>query len=220
MLASAVVNAARDVHPAFDKQSTPDAPALRRVARYQQGILAAIAETKLDRVRVGQEITFPLVSFENGVILNPYIRVHGATVYTTDSPSVAVDVDLVEYPERLDGQIIGFRMPDRIWPPGILGGPAAYITAGVFKPLGAAADWLSVARVVVDLFPVGPDELKPTDALLLPGQPLRACVADLASFMGVRAGVPVPDPTPDRESYLDEVTERRRAKVGQIREVW
>lgn len=220
ILASAVVNAARDIHPAFDKQSTPDAPALRQLARYQQGLLAAIAETKLDRVRVGQTITLPLVSFEQGVKLDPYIRVHGATVYTTDSPTVAIDVELVEYPGRLDGQLLGLRMPERVWPPAILGGPAAYIEAGFLKLLGNAQDWTNVEKIVVDLFPVGPDELKPTDELLLPGQPLRACVADLSNFMAVRAGVKVPDGIADRESYLDEVTERRRAKVGQIREVW
>lgn len=220
VLWSAAINAARDFSPAFDRQSTPDIVALRQGARYQQGLLAAIAETKLDRVHVTQTITLPLVSFALGVPLTPYIRVHGATAYTTDSPEVAVNVELVEYPERLDVNVPGLRMPDRVWPPTWLGQPSAYITGGVLKLLGAADDWSTIARIEVDLFPVGPDVVQLADELVLPGQPLRACVADLAAFMGLRAGVAMPDPTGARESYLDEVTERRRAKVGQIREVW
>lgn len=220
VLWSAAINAARDFSPAFDRQSTPDIVALRQGARYQQGLLAAIAETKLDRVHVVQSIPLPLTRFDQGVELNPYIRVHGATAYTTDAPEIAVDVEIVEYPERLDASVAGLRMPDRLWPPTWLGQPSAYIAAGFFKLLGTATDWISIARIEVDLFPTGPDDVKLTDALVLPGQPLRACVADLAAFMGLRAGVAMPDPSGARESYLDEVTERRRVKVGTIREVW
>lgn len=220
VLWAAAINAARDFSPAFDKQSTPDIVALRQAARYQQGLLAAIAETKLDRVHVTQTITLPLVRFDQGVELNPYIRVHGATAFTTDAPEVPVNVEMVEYPERLDANVAGLRMPDRIWPPTWLGRPSAYIKAGFLTLLGTADDWTTIDRIEVDLFPTGPDEVTLNDALVLPGQPLRACVADLAAFMGLRAGVPMPDPTGARESYLDEVTERRRVKVGTIRETW
>lgn len=220
VLWSAAINAARDFSPAFDRQSTPDIVALRQGARYQQGLLAAIAETKLDRVHAMQTITLPLTRFDQGVQLDPYIRVHGATGYTTDSPAIAINIELIEYPERLDASVGGLRMPDRLWPPTWLGRPSAYVEAGFLKLLGSADDWTTIARIEVDLFPTGPDEVKLAEELMLPGQPLRACVADLAAFMGLRAGIAMPDPTGARESYLDEVTERRRAKVGTIREVW
>lgn len=210
ILASAVLMAARDVHPAFDKQSTPDAPALRHLAQYQQGLLAAIAETKLDRVHVAQSFTMPLVNFDQGVTLNAYIRVHGATATPIDTQVPPFDVELVEYPLRLDDR----KWADWRWK------PRAYIEAGVMKLLGTAEDWNDIASVTVDLFPVGPDDLTMRTPLVLPGQPMRICVADLAAFMAVRAGVSVPDPLGARESYLDEVTERRRAKVGVIRDLW
>lgn len=204
MLAKEAVNAARDVHPKFDKQSTPDPPALRHLAQYQQELLAAIAETKIDAVHEKQQINFPLVDFSAGAVLHPVLRVHGATVHFIDTDRKPENVTLVEFPLRLDECRF----------------PAAYIEAGVFKPLGIADDWEEVSHVVVDCFPLGPDELAPNDDLVLPGSPMRACVASLSAFMAVRAEVSVPDPNRARESYLDEVTQRKRAKVGRIREIW
>lgn len=202
-----VINAARDFHPLFTRQSTPDIVALRRIARYQQSLLTDIARLAADRVHTSQTITVPFADFAAGVVLEPYLRVHGASAAYIDTSRTPRAVELVEYPLRLDG-----IATDNI--------PRAFIQGGKFMPLGIAEDWIAIASVTVDFFPMGPDTVQLGDKLFLPGNPLRACASDVAAFMAQRAGTAPIDYIADRESYLDEVTERRIAKVGVIREVW
>lgn len=206
------INSARDLHPAFDKRSTPDVVALRHLALYQQDLLAKIAETKLDRLHVSQTIPLPLAHFDDGAQIDPYLRVHGGKVLwnTTTFPTLQpAPLEIVEYPLRLDYVLDTSK-------------PAAYIEAGVLKLLGVAQDWTDFATIVLDLFPQGPEVIGIDDQMLLPGSPMRACVASLGLFMGGRAIPPV-TPAVDagaQDSYIDEVTERRRAVVGTIRETW
>lgn len=205
MLARAVIYAARDAHPAFDKQSTPDAVALRRLATLQQGWLAEISRFKRDAVHVAQVIALPLDVFADGVAIDTHLHVHGGSVQFTDSSRRDGDLQLVEYPLRLTTQWA--------WT------PRAYIRARQLFLLDSAELWTDVASVTLDLFPAGPDDLVPTDALVLPGQCQRAGTTALAQFMAGRAGVQVADDGAVN-SYLDEVTDRKRAKVSVIREVY
>lgn len=202
------IDAARDFHPAFSRDSTPDAVALRRLALYQQELLAQIMETRLSAVHETQEVALPLTDFDAGVILNPYLRVHGGSVAYTDSLTRRPKpLRFVEYPLRLDEIVTDDE-------------PKVYLTAGRLHLLGTADDWQDIATMTVDLFPRGPDTLALNDRLVLPGSPLRACAADLAAFMAMRADVTVMDPMPAKMGYLDEVTERRRAHVGVVTEIW
>lgn len=202
------IDTARDVHPAFSHDSTPDAVALRRLALYQQELLAKIVEARLDAVHEEQTIALPLTDFDAGVLLNPYLRVHGGSVTYTDSTVRRPQpLRFVEYPLRLDEIVTDDE-------------PKVYLAAGRLMLLGTVESWQNIASITVDLFPRGPDTLKLNETLVLPGSPLRACAADLAAFMAVRAGVTVTDPQPAQTGYLDEVTERRRAHVGTVRETW
>jgi len=212
LLAADVVNVARDEHPAFDRQSTPDIVALRALARYQQELLGRIYNVKPDAVHVAQEVQLPLEDFAAGIALNDCLQVHGASVYYRSPDYRPEPVMFVDYPHR-------FIRP---------GGPAAYRRADRIFLLGTPADWQDVARIVIDLFPRGPDTLGPKDELVLPGQALAPCVAALAVVMARRVE---PDRRPDlielrdrlseaEERYLDQVTGRRRAVVSVIQDVW
>lgn len=212
LLAGDVVNVARDEHPAFDRQSTPDIVALRALARYQQELLGRIYNAKPDALHVAQEVQLPLEDFAAGIALNDCLQVHGASVYYRSRDYRPEPVMFVDYPHR-------FIRP---------GGPAAYRRADRIFLLGTPADWQDVARVVIDLFPRGPDTLGPKDELVLPGQAMAPCVAALAVAMARRLG---PERRPDlvelrdrlaeaEERYLDQVTGRRRAVVSVIQDVW
>lgn len=205
MLARAVVNSARDAHPAFDKQSTSDAVALRRLASLQQGWLAEISRYKRDAVHAAQVIALPLDVFTDGVAIDTHLHVHGGSVQFTDTNRPDQELALVEYPLRLS----------TLWS----WVPRGYIRARQLFLLDSAELWADVASVTLDLFPAGPDDLAPGDELMLPGQCQRACETALAQFMAGRASVSVPDDGAI-ESYLDEVTDRKRAKVSVIREVY
>lgn len=211
MIPRDVINQARDADSSFDKQSTPDAVALRFLARYQQGLLAEIARWKRDALHSAQTIALPLADFTAGTALNAHLSVHGVTANYTDADRQSVPVRLVEYPLKLD------RYPDD-------DAPTAYIQARSIFLLGEKGDfsvWDDMVSVTVDLFPQGPDTLALDTALILPGSPQRACVDALAGFMAGRAKVRLGfDPSVTHEQYLDEVTERTRAKVTTIREVW
>lgn len=206
MDAAGIINGARDAHPALDKKSTPDHVALRWLAKYQQGLLTEIAQWKPDALHVDQEIDLPLVDFDAGEALDEYLVLHGGTITFVDTQRKPEPLVLVDYLLRLDQ------------PPPL----AAYVRAGTLFLLGTAEDWTDVSTVTLDLFPAGPDALELTEELLLPGTPRRACEAALATFMATRAEVAnkVPDPAGAVDSYLDEITGRRRAKVGRIREVF
>lgn len=212
ILAADVVNTARDEHPAFDRQSTPDIVALRALARYQQELLGRIYNVKPDAVHVAQEVQIPLEDFAAGIALNDCLQVHGASVYYRPPDRRQEPVMFVDYPHR-------FIRP---------GGPAAYRRADRICLLGTPEEWKDAERIVIDLFPRGPDTLGPKDELVLPGQALAPCVAALAVVMARRVE---PDRRPDlielrdrlaeaEERYLDQVTGRRRAVVSVIQDVW
>lgn len=204
MLVRDVVTGARDTHPACDKKSTPDAVACRFLARWQQGLLTEITRWKRDALHVAQEIDLPLAVFADGEALDDPLVVHGGKLVYVDTGNDPIDLQLVEYPLRLDTFVP----------------PAAYVRAGTLFLLGRAEDWTDFSQIVLDLFPRGPDTVHLGTELLLPGTPQRAAVAALGAFMCGRAKVEAPDPAAAVNSYLDEVTGRHIAKVGQIREVF
>lgn len=206
MDAKTVLNQSRDVDPAFDKQSTPDAVALRFLARYQQHLLSKIAHFKRDALHTAQTIALPLANFAAGTAINAHLSIHGVSVSFTDANRDPEPVRLVEYPLKLDPYHHHHY-------------PTAYIRARTLFLLGEADDWTDMKTVTIDLFPAGNDAITMTEALLLPGSAQRACVDAVAGFMAARAKVKLNfNPLDSEDSYLDEVTERRRAKVGTIRE--
>lgn len=211
--AESIITAARDEHPTFGRRgpnATPDGPALRFLARYQQQLLARIADLKPDAVHTAQKVELPLEDPSAGIALEEHIRVHGAAAHYA---SCADPVRIVEYPLRLER----FTRP------------AAYVQAGRLYLLGSPdAEWARVREVEIDLFPRGPDELAMDTPLLLPGQPQATCVAAVAAFLSRRSTAEPPPPAAAfaeitraaEERYLDEVSGRRRAVVSQTREVW
>lgn len=206
MDAAKVLNQSRDVDPAFDKQSTPDAVALRFLARYQQHLLSKVAHFKRDAVHTAQTVALPLANFAAGTAISAHLSVHGVSVSFVDTDRDPVPVRLVEYPLKL-----GHYHHQ----------PTAYIRARTLFLLGEAADWTDMKTVTIDLFPAGNDAITMTETLLLPGSAQRACVDAVAGFMAGRAKVKLNfNPFDSEESYLDEVTERMRAKVGVIQETF
>lgn len=203
---SEVIRDARDLHQAFDRKSTPDAVARRFLARYQQGLLVELHQWKRDLVHLSQEIPLPLADFAEGATLVKHLGFpHGGTAYFLNPDRRPVPLAFQEEPMRLRRFMH----------------PAVYVRDGVLYLLGEETDWTEFETLTLDLFPAGPDTITDQDESLLPGQPLRACVEALGQFMAGRAPDGAGAVTQGMiDSYIDEVTQRRRAVVGQINEVW
>lgn len=212
LLAKEVIHAARDAHPGFSRSAAPDAVVLRALARYQQELLGRIAAIKQDAVHVEVDVALPLADFDAGAHIaqgdDPpvpveYITVHGAVAHPSAPDHSRTPIRLVPYVQRTE------RFSTL----------AAYLRGERLFLLGTADDWKGVDRITVDLFPVGPNSIDfHTGALMLPGRAQATCVAAMALFMAGR----VPEAPAQtlaamaaaaEELYLDQVTDRRRAKV-------
>lgn len=212
ILAADVVNTARDEYPTFDRKSTPDAVALRALARYQQELLGRIFDEKPDAVHLAQEVELPLDDYAAGIQIEDCLQVHGASVHYRAPGRRPEDVRIVGYPLRHAR----------------IAGPAAYRQADRLFLLGTPADWRHAEKVVIDLFPRGPDTLGPKDPLVLPGQAMPPCAAALAVLMARRTDPEHRPPLAElreqameaEELYLNRVTGRRRAIVSVTRDVW
>lgn len=204
----------RDAHPAFGKRNTPDGPVLRFLTRYQQEILARLAQIKKNAVQSLFELEIPAeADFADGDYLPEHILVHGGDVVFTDTARKKEPLDLVSFAQRLE---------DRRW--------GAFIQGRNIKLLGLFSDWSAVERIDVFYFPYGEDLTGRTSEFDLPGSPLTMLVAAAAHFIGSR---PAPEGAPPvdvvelgaeklkaQEEWFDAVTGRRYATVGTVREVW
>ena len=208
-----VIRNARDMAPVFDERWTTNAVLLRGLSRYQQTLLAKIADWKRDALVTTEEIDFPLIEHDEGETIPAHILVHGGSVVFTDTNRDPVDLRLVEYRFRNDRHRFQY---------------AAYIQGTKFYPLGKAEDWTGVLRVDLDYFPQGTALTALASTFTLPDDPLDVLTAFAANLMASRAEKDAPI---DRQgftetlvvaesNYLDQVTGRNRAVVSGTQEVW
>lgn len=207
---------ARDIHPALDPFLAPDPLLLRFLSRYQQRLLAELADLKRDLLKETYELDLAAYDFEFGEQLPEYLLVHGGTVVFTNSRRDPEPFELVPYRERLDAWQYRWG--------GYLNGE------GLLLLLGREADWNEVSRIDVHYFPKGALLALPADAFVLPGMPLDVLAEQAAYFLARRLPKDV-DPPVDKawhkaealsaeEKYIDQVTGRNRAVFSRTQTVW
>lgn len=206
---------ARDAHPAFNRRATGDGPVLRFLTRYQQDILSRLAQIKKSAVQSTFELEVPAeADFADGDYLPEHILVHGGDVVFTDTNRAKKPLALVTFAQRLEDRAFG-----------------AYVQDRNIKLLGVFSDWADVDHIDVYYFPRGEELTGRTSEFDLPGQPLAMLVAAAVHFLAGRATVTEADPPLDvaglkhekyeaEEVWIDQVTGRRYAVVGSVREVW
>lgn len=206
---------ARDLHPAFNRQATGDAPLLRFLTRYQQEMLARIADIKRDAVQKVYEVSIPTAAdWEAGESLPDHILIHKGDVVWEDTDLGKEEFEVVAFSQRQEA--------NRNW--------GGWIQEGRLRLMHEAADWEGIERIDLFYFPLGEDLTGRTSEFDLPGRPLPLLTAAASYFMALRApaGAATPidvgrfgqDKLDAEEKYLDEVTGRRRAVVSRAREVW
>jgi hypothetical protein len=207
-----VFEAAREHFPAGDEVHTGAQILYGWLTRYQRRLLAEIAHWSPGAVAEDAEILLAGYDFNAGAGLPPHLRIHAGTVHPFGARS-PVELDLVGFDQRFGG---------RSWPQAYVRGDRLYL-------IGDDPRWQAVERVVVHLFPAGPALTPQAPNLILPGEPTETCALELAVRMAAR--LQQPDRASDlgqlrehaalaEQAYIDDVTGRRRARVGYTETVW
>lgn len=213
-LASAAINHARDRHPGFTREQTPDGPAVRYLSEYVRQLHSRTLEVNPDAIVAPHPIPLPLAVFADGSVLPDHHYVHGGDVHIDEDDS---SVPLHIIPWELRRQ----RMP---W-------PAVTIHGGTLYQLGWEELWEPFSRIVLRLAAAAAAELSAlADTVELPASAFPCCTAALAGFMAgrpVKEGLQKPDKAAliaDRIGaegvYLTEIGNKRRSQAMQIMEVW
>lgn len=104
ILASVVVDQARDYHPGFDPRSTPDKAALRALSRYQRRLAQKVTEVNEEALATTLSFSKTLVDAAAlagitgaGLVIPDHILILGAFTKKVLDPSRRFRVDLIPY---------------------------------------------------------------------------------------------------------------------------
>lgn len=211
--ASDVIRVARDKHPGFTEQSTPNPVLLRELTEFTRDVRGLVVKYDVDVLATTETIALPLANFAAGHTLaaEPAV-VQGGDVTFPDG--VTADFDLIDWKDR--HQVIPR------WS-GWLRGQTLYLA-------GREAWWNGLTNIVLVYVPVQPALTAVADSILLPDRARPVIIWRLARFMAGRvpndSSVPV-----DKRDIDDNLTRAemrfeedlqlgQRAQVSATREVW
>lgn len=204
-----IISAARDLHPSFDEQQTPNASALRYLSRYAGELHGKIAA--IDRDILREDVTLAVPDpFEDGIELPANRQV--IELATDGGAPIAVIAALT----RND-----FNAPR----------PAAWQVGNRLYLSGNAAGWRDVTTISIAHVPAAVRLTQLTDTLEIPDAAENAVVSNLALFMAMRGNVrpnATPIPVGDfganarqaEQTYLDDVVLGLSGRTFVIRDVW
>lgn len=170
-----VLEHARDFHPAFAPERSPDAVGRRALARYQQAFVRRVIGAGRAQALVpsSHDVALPLADFAAGDPL-PAGLLHVSAV--TAIPVGAVDA--------ADADPVELTPLARRYAPGRF--PAVLLDGDTLRLLGSEQDWTDYATVRLRCILV-PDDLPTNDATLaVPDDALDACAGAVASFWAMR----------------------------------
>ena len=215
LLASDVIRAARDAHPAFSPGRVAPPVAWRALLRIHQALVGQVARTSPD-VLTPTVVTasLPLASFSAGIALGASI-LQPLDVTAIDSAGNLSAVELVAYNVRATA----------------IRHPAATMLGTTCFLLGDAPWWSQWASVQVRFIPQPTMALTDATTLALPDDALDVCAAKLAFAMATRLvenGQPAVANSAElaataREAealFLERVGAYKRPQTLRIREVF
>lgn len=207
------IRSARDQHPVFEPERTPDMVLIREMNRYVRQLLFRIHERDSSRTTTSVTVPLPLADFEAGVALPDYIIFQGATLQCSE---LSAETQL---------RIIPFRKRHE---PGV---PyPGFIHDGVLYLIGNEEDWSQFDSFTYWYVPEPAELATYTDVLPVPEAAFPVIVDRLCFFMTRRSPVFENERVPMdefkqqwRESeseFLIEMATHNRTESNYIREVW
>jgi len=217
LLASRIIEGARDRHPAFDPRRTPDPSALRFLSSYRKELAGKVAAIDDMALVVTQAVSMPLGTFDDGITLTANRYVAGVTALDNKATPETHDIEVIPWAHRFDrnqpvnaaweyGGKLFLRSPDTLW---------RDITELTIS---------YVASMTTDLATLADD-------VGLPAEAERACTEAVAQFMAKRGHADPALPPIDKSefareadkaegSYLADVANRITGRRFRTRDVW
>jgi len=210
-----VIGEARDQHPSFDPNRSTDKAALKQLSRYVRQLTFLTVEKDSSALpETVTVVTFPLVDFDAGQALSPYIYAQGGTLTMAGANDKTEPFNLVPWRNRY--------MPNMH--------SAGFIHGGTLYFCGGEADWVGVEKVDLHLV-LEPVRLAALDDIVaLPDGSMWPCVEHLAWWMarrqGAYEGVKLDvrqfkqDWKEAEREYLVEIAQHARGEATYVREEW
>lgn len=212
MTVDEIIQQARETHPAFTPESTPNSVLIRYLSRLHRDLVGRILRVAADVLVQDHEIALPLADFAAGAAVPDHQFIRGGSVY----------VGATERPLYL------IRWQSRIRP---VVWPAAWLEGNTLHLVGDAAQWAAADRIVLKIVPTPADLVAMTDVVALPDIAESTCVTALAAFLAQRTADVPPLPQIPRqrlqelareteERLFDRLAGRSAAIVSFVEEVW
>jgi hypothetical protein len=216
LLAGDVIEDARDMHPAFDKNRNPQKVVRRALSRYVGYLLGKIDLIDESGLSLEVSTAMPLAVFANGIVLpaNRGVR----EVVAVDAAGKRYPIDIIPVGQRNDRQT-------RV--------ASAWIVNGVLYLNGSAATWNGVTSIAVSYTPLAGLVVADTDLLAVPDNARSACAEAVALFMARRGQTDKDGDLPpivlqdfiDRAkqaeaAFLEEVGDALSSQTFRVRDVW
>lgn len=188
LTADGVIQAARDLHPAFDDRRHPPAVALRALSRYQRTLHGRAAAIRAQAFTVSHTVDLPLADHAAGITLpDPWRAID--RVFCTSRLGREQVVDLV--PE--------VRVNDANTPR-----LAAFTRGQVLYLARTASAWTDYRSVTVRYVPIPGELTALDDELILPDTAEAALVAHLAFRFAQRGHLDPALPPVPLDVFADE----------------
>lgn len=221
LIVSDLIQAARDLDPAFDARRHPPTAAVRFIDRLHKRLVGEWLKHEPDAVQESVTITFPLDDFDAGYFLaeseSASQELRATAIYTPldmwiDGHLEAVPLDMVSWRDR-------HRRDGRY----------CWLTESTLHFSGIASDWNDVDRVIFTYVPTPAAITALDDELDLPDTAEDALVTNIASFFARRTNDKelarprreyIVDAQDAEALWVDELRFRRGATSSTTKEVW
>lgn len=223
MIADSLINAARELDPAFTVQRHPRRVALNWLSRLQRRLVAEWV--KLDETAIVDvyTITFPLADFDAGEeLVDPDESV--ATPLEITATRRPLSLFLRDEPKPVDMELIRWGSRNRR-----VQSRAAYLVGSTMFFTGHVEDYEDVERVEFTYTATPKQLASPAAELVLPLSAEEVCVTSLGGFFARRMNDKelarprreyIQEAADAEALWLDEIRRRQGATISQVREVW
>jgi len=205
---------ARDQHPSFDPQRTPDGVCQRQLNRYLRQLYYRAIERDSNLYSTVEEITLPLADFDAGHALPAFVYYQGGTLNTTGTYRRPEPFNIVPWANRFMPNVHS----------------AGYILEGTLYLCGDAEDWTGATSID---FYYAPELTLPAamaDPVPLADGAKWPCVNHLAwqmarrqgSYEGVKINTAefAADWKSAEEEWLIEIAQHSRGEATYVRAEW